>query len=55
MQLRMELDQLWAIETFRQEYHAQLEWERQQVERECKQADSWIKNMQEQFRVEKQN
>ena len=36
MQLRMELDKLRTIESFRQEHHAQLERERQQVERECK-------------------
>ena len=54
MQLRMELDKLRAIESLRQEHHAQLERERQQVERECKRADSWIEDLREQFRAEKQ-
>ena len=54
MQLRMELDKLRAIESVRQEHHAQLEWERQQVERECKRAESWIEDLREQFRAEKQ-
>ena len=45
MQLYMELDKLRAMESLHQEYHVQLEFERQQVERECKRADSWIEDL----------
>ena len=48
MQLQMELKKLRAIESLRQEHHAQLERERLQTERECKRADSWIEDLREQ-------
>ena len=52
--MHLEMDKLRAIESLRQEYNALLEREKQQVDRERERADSWIADLREQFRQEKQ-
>lgn len=50
----MELDKLRTLETLRKKHQSQLEREKQYLERECQRADSWIRDLREQFKLEKE-
>ena len=55
VQLRMELEKLRTIESLRQEHQSQVEREKLQLERECRRADSWVEDLREQFKAERQH